>query len=142
LCGELQTYRLATYTIESARHARIAEAQFGELSAIRSAASITDVGRLCRAPLRKGGSVISSVALAETAGREREREREGKREAVAPQRQRVGDGGTVRVEWEVGSARHALARQKLVRLAAALWASRRAETKKMAAVHGGNVAIV
>jgi len=38
--------------------------------------SITDVGRLCRAPLRKGGSVISPVASAENAGkRERERER-------------------------------------------------------------------
>lgn len=30
---------------------------------------ITDVSRLCRAPLRKGGSVISPVALAETAGK-------------------------------------------------------------------------
>lgn len=41
LCGELQTYRLATYTIERVRHARIAETQSGELSVLRSAASIT-----------------------------------------------------------------------------------------------------
>jgi len=38
--------------------------------------SITDVGRLCRAPLRKGGSVISPVVLAEDRGDEREKERE------------------------------------------------------------------
>lgn len=38
LCGELQTYRLATYTTESARHERTAEMQ-GE-SVFRSAASI------------------------------------------------------------------------------------------------------
>lgn len=40
LCDEHQTYRLATYTIESARHATIAEMQLCVIvSALRSAAA-------------------------------------------------------------------------------------------------------
>lgn len=93
----------------------------------------------------EGGLGNKPVALAVEIAGKRKRKRERESEIEAPQRQRVEAVvcGTVRVEWGVGGTpRHALAGQKLVRLAAALWASRRAETKKMAAVHGGNVAIV
>lgn len=95
--------------------------------------SITDVGRLCRAPLRKGGLVISLRGW--RGDNEGEEARSGCLRGEEGWDRRYGS------EWGVGDVRHALTGQKHIRLVAALWASRQIETK-MAAVYGGSVAIV